>query len=240
MYTIPTQVTSLSFDIWKTLLGGNKAFTRMRLRLIFEELDLPDVDIEHVVEAYKRADKFFNNEAEHTMTDYGMGERLQMMFATLGIDRPIPDVSTIAAIQAKIGVLRCQPEYLPPLLESDLLQTLGKLKDQGLVLGLLSNTGMDDIQVMEPVLKKLGIWDLFQVRIFSSEDGRAKPNPSLFLRMARELKAAPHQVLHIGDNTNADYRAIKAGLHAVVYAPEGSSYPHITSMSQLLKKELTR
>jgi HAD superfamily hydrolase (TIGR01509 family) len=234
MYTIPKQVTALSFDIWKTLLGGNKAFTNVRLRLIFDELDLPGVDIEQVHAAYKRADKFFNDEAEHTMTDYGMGERLQMMFATLGIDQSVPDARAIAAIQAKVGKLRCQPEYLPPLLEPDLPDTLQKLKDQGLVLGLLSNTGMDDVQVMEPVLKKVGIWDYFQVRIFSSEDGRAKPNPDLFRRMARELKAAPHEVLHIGDNTNADFRAIKAGLHAVVYAPDGSSYPHITSMTQLV------
>lgn len=234
MYTIPRQVTALSFDIWKTLLGGNKAFTRARLRLIFDELGLPDVDIEQVHGAYRRADKFYNDEAEHTMTDYGMGERLQMMFAALGIDQPVPDPRAIAAIQAKVGKLRCQPEYLPLLLEPDLPDTLQKLKDQGLVLGLLSNTGMDDVQVMEPVLKKVGIWDYFQVRIFSSEDGRAKPNPDLFRRMARELKAAPHEVLHIGDNANADFRAIKAGLHAVVYAPEGSTYPHISSMTQLV------
>lgn len=235
MYTIPKQVTALSFDIWKTLLGGNKAFTSIRLRTIFNRLDIPIVDIDQVREAYKRADKFYNDEAEHTMMDYGMAERLQMMFAFLDIDKAVPDAATIASIQGEIGALRSMPKYLPRLLELDLPQTLQALKDQGFILGLLSNTGMDDVQVMEPVLKALGIWDLFQVRIFSSEDGRAKPNPDLFRRMARELKVAPNQVLHIGDNQYADYRAITAGLHAVVYAPEDSSYPHITSMHQLLE-----
>jgi HAD superfamily hydrolase (TIGR01509 family) len=156
----------------------------------------------------------------------------------LDIDAPVPDAATISAIQVKVGALRCQPEYLPVLIEPDLLHTLQALSDQGFVLGLLSNTGMDNLQVMEPVLKTLGLWNLFTVFVFSSEDGRAKPNPDLFRHMANEFGLEPNRVLHIGDNTNADYRAIEAGMNAVVYAPKGSELPHITSMGELLVREL--
>ena len=154
--------------------------------------------------------------------------------ADVGIDAVWAEAATMAGSQAKTGELRHQPTFMPSFIADDLPHTLAMLQDHGFVLGLLSNTGMDDRQVMEPILIQLGLWDMFQAHVFSSDDGRAKPNPGLFRLTAAMLRAAPHEVLHVGDNTNADYRAIQAGLHAVVYAPTGSEYPHITSMRQLL------
>jgi HAD superfamily hydrolase (TIGR01662 family) len=238
VYTVPTGVKAISFDIWKTLLNGNKAFTRPRLRLIFDMLGYTGLDVEQLRNAYRAADKFYNSESERLGRDFGMADRLSMMFEVLGIDAPVPDASAIEAIQAEVVKLRLQPEYMPTFTEPDLPQTLQELRKQGYSLGLLSNTGIDNRQVMEPVLRALGIWDLFDVAMFTSDDGRAKPNPELFRHTAKELNAEPTQVLHVGDNANADCRAAEAGLHAVLYSqkgePEGNSYPFITSMKELL------
>ena len=148
MFTIPAGVTAISFDIWKTLLKGNKAFTRPRLKLIFDNLGYPNIDVELLRTAYLLADKFYNDKAEEDQVDYGMAERLGMMFAYVGIDAEVPDAETISAIQAKTGELRLQPQFMPSFIEPDLPHTLAMLQDHGFVLGLLSNTGMDDRQVM--------------------------------------------------------------------------------------------
>lgn len=238
-YTFPPQVNALSCDIWRTLLVGNSAFTRPRLRRTFDLLGHPGIDVEKLRTAYMRANKFYNEESERQLRDFGLSERLEMMYQDLGIMSSVPGESALRAIQVEVGKLRLQPDFMPTFIEPDLPETLRALRDQGLALGLLSNTGIDNEVVMESVLRKLGIWDFFDVHLFSCEDGRAKPHPELFRHMAKRLRAEPQQVLHIGDNPNADCRATEAGLHAVLYtpkgAPEGNTLPFITSMKELLK-----
>jgi len=238
-FRIPGSVTAISFDIWGTWLGGNINFTRPRLRLIFDMLGYPVQDIEKVFQAYVNADKFYNSEAEVTQLDYGLRERLVAMLEELGISASVPDNEALRAVQAEVAKLRLRPECMPPLLESDLLDTLTTLTNTGYTLGVLSNTGIDNEQVMHQVLAALGLDKVLSVQLYSCVDGRAKPNPGLFHRMAEELGAQPHQVLHVGDNPKADCLAVNAGLHVVQYAPkgapEGSPYPVITTMRELLR-----
>lgn len=239
MFTVPTGVEAICFDIWKTLLSGNKAFTRPRLQLIFNLLGHHDVDVEALRTAYLTADKYFNNLAEEHCRDYGLRDRIEMMYVALGISDETPDDDMIEQIQSEVARLRMHPDYMPAFIEPDLPATLTALRGQGYSLGLLSNTGMDNEVVMEAVLRQLGIWDYFDVRVFTSEDGRAKPNPDLFLDTAQLLSTKPDGTLHVGDNVIADYLAIEAGLHAVVFAPDGiEGYPSIQSMKELLVREV--
>jgi FMN phosphatase YigB (HAD superfamily) len=234
MYIIPAGTKAISFDIWKTLLNGNKAFTRPRLRLIFGMFGIPINDIETVVAAYRASDKRYNDLMEETGTDFGFIPRMRFIFQQLCIDHPIPFGGEIMKIQSAVGELRCRPEYRPSLIEPDLPETLAALRCEGYTLGLLSNTGMDDREVMEPVLRALGIWEYFSAVVFTSDIGVAKPSRAAFAHMARVLDVPRYRVLHIGDNTNADYRANEAGMHAVVYAPNGiEGYPFISSMREL-------
>ncbi|MFZ1301980.1 MAG: HAD family hydrolase [Candidatus Microsaccharimonas sp.] len=234
-FTVPAEVTCLSFDIWKTLLNGNAEFTRPRMALLFELLGHEGLDVELLRRAYLDGSKTLDKVMEDTGIDQGMRPRIQAMYDYLGIEGVIPDDEQLKVIQRQVGQLRLDARYMPTLIESDLIDTLQQLKAAGYRLGLLSNTGFDDRSVMEPVLTKLGLWELFDVALFSSEDGRAKPNPELFLHMVDSFDVLPEQVLHIGDNVNADYRAWEAGLEVVVYAPEGNDqYPSITSMKGLL------
>lgn len=236
-FVVPTRVTCLSFDIWKTLLNGNPAFTRPRMALLFERLGQPGIDVELLRKAYLDGSKILDKVSEDTGIDQGMRERVQAMYDYLGIDAVIPDDEELTRIQREVGALRLEPQFIPSLIEPDLIDTLVGLKDAGYRLGLLSNTGFDDRNVMEPLLVKLGLWDHFEVALFSSEEGIAKPNPELFFRMVDRFGALPSEVLHIGDNINADYRASEYGLEAVVYAPEGgTTLPSIRSMKELLPR----
>ena len=235
VFTVPAGVTCLSFDIWRTLLLGNPEFTRPRLTLLFELLGWPGRDVESLREAYLASDRHFDDLSEETGLDYPLGPRVQHMLDRLGIRDPAPAPEAISAIQKRVGALRLVDAYMPALTEPDLIDTLTRLRDAGYRLGLLSNTGLDNVQVMRPLLEKLGIWQRCEVHLFSSEEGIAKPNPALFHRMADRFGVRPGEVLHIGDNANADYRAVEAGLKSVLYAPQGGTeLRSIRSLRELL------
>ena len=234
-FTMPETVTCLSFDIWNTLLRGNKEFTRPRLALIFELLGYPELDIEALRDAYLESSHYFDDLSEKTGLDFAIAPRIERMTSTLDLSVVLPGPEAFAAIQRQVGELRLESRFAPGLTEPDLLETLTLLRASGYRLGLLSNTGMDDRSVMEPTLKQLGIWELCDIALFSSDSGLAKPSPEFFHQMVDEFGVAASAVLHIGDNVNADYRAWEAGLESVVYAPKGNDeYPSIASMKELL------
>lgn len=244
MYTIPTQVKALSFDIWSTLMRGNSSYTWPRLEVVFGHLGiLGRHDKDTLITAYKTAEKALDRQAEVDLREIGMDERISYVLALLGeTGVAVPDHDTIIMLQKECGKLRVLPEYLPTLTEPDLVETLTALKAQGYRIGILSNTGMGDCNVTRPVLEHFGIADLLEVQLYSCEDGRAKPNLGLFTKMAGEFELEPREVLHIGDNIQADGPAVDAGMHSLIYAPqgvpEGTPYPFITSMKELLVREL--
>lgn len=223
----------VSYDIWKTLLAGNKAFTAPRMQLLVERLGLT-ASIDQMVTAYRASDKHFNDNAEVTGLDGGMAERLAMMFDILGYPASqLPDTATMDELQASIGALRCRPEYMPPLLEQDLLETFDRIAALGIRQVLISNTGMDSGPVMRPVLGQLGILPRVEQAFFSAELGVAKPNPAIYKVVAEKLGAEPTSILHVGDNLRADYNgATAAGCQALHYATV-SDVPHITHIRQL-------
>jgi putative hydrolase of the HAD superfamily len=207
---------------------------------VFGYVGILDFGREAITQAYKDAESHLNKQAEVTGYDTGMAERIAFVLDALGVTgKTLPSEQEIVELQKRSGEIRMLPDYRPTLTEPDLLETLQSLKDAGYVLGTLSNTGMGDCHMMAPVVEFYGFDKLFDVRLFSCEDGRAKPNPGLFRRMSKELDTEPWQVLHVGDNAFADCRATLAGLRAVLYAPkgepQGNEYPFITSMKELLR-----
>jgi putative hydrolase of the HAD superfamily len=218
---IPSNIEAISLDIWGTLLRGNKKFTLARLKLICEMLGLnPGIVNDQLIETYLISSVHFDKKMEVTGRDFGLVPRLTMALDMIGVGVPIIADELATSIQLALGRLRCQPKYQPSLIEPSLLETLAKLKDAGIKLALLSNTGADSHESMKLVLETLGIWKCVDLAIFSSEDGRAKPNPGIFHRVAQELGVRPDQILHIGDNPVADYQgAIGAGCRSLLYAP---------------------
>ena len=65
-------------------------------------------------------------------------------------------------------------------------------------------------------LKLLGISQYFQYAYHAGPSGKMKPYPDMFYKACQQLAIAPHQLLHIGDNSKADVRgALNAGCQAV-------------------------
>lgn len=97
------------------------------------------------------------------------------------------------------GIWECYPEVK---------SVLGELSTR-FTLAVISNFDGR----LRPVLDQLGLSVFFQDIIISSEVGADKPHPWIFEETARRLGFTPAEILHVGDDPEADWRgAAAAGL----------------------------
>ena len=125
--------------------------------------------------------------------------------------------------------------------EPDITETLTKLKNMGLKLGILSNTFVPDSS-LEKHFEQLGILDFFGVRMYSYQFDFRKPDPRIFKIAAERVGCEPENIMFVGDRLDNDiYPALKLGITAVLknaYTNNGRPIPKgaykITHLSELL------
>ncbi|MHC4608023.1 MAG: HAD family hydrolase [Planctomycetota bacterium] len=155
----------------------------------------------------------WHEESERHMDRYFAGEitfeqqrmlRIMTIFSRLGY--------TLAEEEAKDLFTRFLALYESGWrLYDDVLPTLDELK--GFTLGVLSN---GDGEAQTKKLRRTGILPLFRAVMLSGDIGTAKPGRDCFRRVADELRAAPIDVVYVGDNLEVDAKgAHRAGFRAV-------------------------
>lgn len=82
------------------------------------------------------------------------------------------------------------------------LDVLGRIKDAGLPVALLSN--FDHAPTARRIIDRMGITPYMDSILISEDEGFRKPAASLFLKVAEELGVAPGEVLFVGDTFDAD------------------------------------
>lgn len=96
---------------------------------------------------------------------------------------------------------------------------LTELNRLGLRLGVISNFD----RRLYDVLLHLGVRDVFEHVIISSEVGVRKPAARIFWEAARRFGVAADEMLHVGDDPESDLRGARsAGLRAVLAGSETS------------------
>jgi len=96
------------------------------------------------------------------------------------------------------------------MLHPDALPTLCELRAAGWTLGLISNS-IWPATCHDATLARLGIRDLFAVRLYSADAGYQKPHPAIFQQALAALRLTPAEAVYVGDRLDADI----AGAHAV-------------------------
>lgn len=93
--------------------------------------------------------------------------------------------------------------------KDNVITVLQKLKVDGADLNILTASPHE---VLDPCLKRLGIWDLF-TNIWSCEDFKtSKADPNIYRMAAEKIGAPVGDVLFLDDNYNADKTAKSAGM----------------------------
>jgi putative hydrolase of the HAD superfamily len=82
---------------------------------------------------------------------------------------------------------------------------LESLRARGLKLGLVSNA-FDPGWLLHETLARMGIAERLDFAVFSSEVGRRKPHPLIFVRALAALHVAPANALFVGDRLVEDVR----------------------------------
>ncbi len=97
--------------------------------------------------------------------------------------------------------------------------TLQRLKQTGLKLGLVTGGFEEDIEM---ILPQTGLDKLFDVKVGVNTTGKRKPHPKAFKYALKQLGVKPHEAVFVGDNFEADYLgAQKVGMMPVLIKRKG-------------------
>jgi putative hydrolase of the HAD superfamily len=96
---------------------------------------------------------------------------------------------------------------------SGVVDTLKELRRRGYLLGLITVCS-EDIEVLWPESQLAG---LFDVEIFSSRIGLAKPDPRIYRACCDELGVEPREAVFVGDGANDELEgARRVGMDAIL------------------------
>jgi HAD superfamily hydrolase (TIGR01549 family) len=112
-----------------------------------------------------------------------------------------------------------EESYRPAdVLLDGLLETLLRLRESGLILGVISNRR----RPFGEYLQELGINDYFDFSLAAGEVNSWKPDKEIFLHALRLTGIAAQEAMYVGDNYYADVLGARnAGLNPVLIDPEG-------------------
>ena len=88
--------------------------------------------------------------------------------------------------------------------DGDAVQTLNLLRRRGIKLGVCSNAPFPP-EMMRRQVSSNGIAELVDAIVFSSEVGRRKPAPEVYMAAIDAIGTAPEQTLFVGDRVREDY-----------------------------------
>jgi putative hydrolase of the HAD superfamily len=112
-----------------------------------------------------------------------------------------------AAVAVRFAAVRADTR-----LRADAVRTLRALRRRRVRTGLVS----DCTHELPAFLPQLPIAPLLQVRVFSVQVGRCKPDPAIYLAACERLGVPPRQCLYVGDGGSQELTgATRAGLAAV-------------------------
>ncbi len=100
-------------------------------------------------------------------------------------------------------------------------ETVRAVSEAGYSIGLVSNTMMFS-QVLDRDLASAGMLDFFDVRVYSSDVGYAKPHPQIFRKALDSLGVSAAQTAFVGDLIKVDVKGAQLlGMTTVLIVPDG-------------------
>jgi putative hydrolase of the HAD superfamily len=112
----------------------------------------------------------------------------------------------------------------------DTVPTLRAVRERGLRIGVVSDTGFD----LRPAMDQLGITPYLDAVVMSFQHGVCKPDPIVFRTACDQLGVDPGRTLMVGDNPLTDSGAVSAGLFAFLLPPPAKTGPrgldHVLSL----------
>ena len=166
------RIKCISFDLWLTLIASHPESGKARARILARAFGVEPT--EKFLGLVREVSLELDRRAEDTGSDFDCGDRIDLLCRRL-------NRAPLSAAERALLVRQCQSSIRrnrPTLINPDTVSHLQSLRDQGYKLALISNTGYPEAPVMREIVDGLGLGPLFDVMVFSSEVGAAKPSPT--------------------------------------------------------------
>jgi HAD superfamily hydrolase (TIGR01509 family) len=201
-------IDTVTFDLWNTLIAHDEFYDdrirESRMTGMANALQAAghDRSMEDIVAAYRASDRFL---VERWATDRDMDtdEQVEVLLRCLGIE-PEPGL-----VEAVVDPYANAVLHVEPFLVDGTLEALDRIRDNGLRLALISNTGRTPGAAMRKVIGKMGLLDYFEVTTFSNEAGYLKPHPRIFEMTLARIGSKPGQTVHVGDHDVLDIQGAR-------------------------------
>jgi putative hydrolase of the HAD superfamily len=201
------RIEAVTFDFWGTMYEDQDA-EPVRMALLREKLRV-DGDLQQAYDhVHELAHDYWRVEQRSLPTI----ERVDAILDVLEVSAP-PLVRMELAKGFEEALLQMAPDPVPGV--HRLLQALREL---GLPIGLISDTGVTPGRVLRAIMARDELLPFFDHCTFSDEVGRAKPHPLPFQRTLDALGADASCATHIGDLPETDIVGAKGvGMRAVLF-----------------------
>jgi FMN phosphatase YigB (HAD superfamily) len=214
------RLDAVTFDFWSTLVDGAITPERTAARLARLQAAIVGAgyacSAEQLEAAFPTALGHVAEAARDSYADVGPPGRWAALARELGIPEGLIAYEVVEHAYEDI-TLDPLPEPMPYVKSA-----LQDVRRAGYRMGVICNTGMAGGRVLREVLRRHGLFEFFDVTVFSNEFGRSKPHPSIFAHTLLELGGvdAAH-ALHVGDLEELDVEgARRAGMGSALYLPE--------------------
>ena len=212
-------ITSVTFDLWQTLLLDNRELGRARAQVRLEGAQNAlrawgkEFDIEFLREAYRLCYRQCHRIREDNL-DISFREQVEMFINN--IEPGLVENLDEETIQEIYRTYSDSFFVHPPVPHVDAVRVLRDVKSMGLNIGLISNTGMTPGEAFRKYLDQQGMLEYFDTLTFSDEVKLSKPSDEIFLLTLRSMGAEPHLTAHVGDHVQNDVVGAKrCGLKTV-------------------------
>ncbi len=219
-------IRAVTFDLWDTLI---QEAPRGAERVAAIRIDGIGRILESAGQRRSQADleRAYSMTGNHLEIIWGRHEdvspREQVEYLLECLDAGFPKELTPAVLDDievvySNSMLRHRPRLLPGATEA-----LQQVRDTGVAMGLISNTGKTPGAVLRTMLRQMDILDNFQVSTFSNEVRARKPARKIFEVTLAKLGVDARDAVHVGDNRAADVKgAMDVGMRAILVGPEDS------------------
>ncbi len=210
-------IEGVTFDWWHTIAetpwpDWDDRMKVLRIETIQKALEDQGIVVskEDLARAYERHTELLVA-SWRNFVDLTAEEQVEAFLRFAGVDGYGDGL--LASVEAAFGRAL---ETALPVLYPHLAQTVAHLRKENYRLGIVSNTGRTWGRYLRPIQDELGIGRYFDVRVFSDEVRARKPDPRIFERTLEDLHLEAEQVVHIGDDAEADIAGAKdMGMRAV-------------------------
>lgn len=238
---LPAQLRAVLFDMGDTIVdlgegrGSYEARVMLRVARVFDALAARGVSLPDQT-AFCRALAQDSESQYHAALAQQIGidapTVMRRFLEAQGL--PADDDLVEAAAEA---YCRGGPELVAPL-RLGAVETLTALKARGLLVGAISNT-IQPGRFLTTNMHRWGLDQVFDVRVYSSDVGVAKPHPKIFRVALDALGVAAQDAVYVGDRLVPDVGGSQAvGMKGVLIEVAHRAESHPTIVPDARVKEL--